>query len=120
MEQRRIEQQMARTVKHDAMTQVRDYGRRARLRAIKEPRDCRVLADGALSVSSLSRPGVRHRVEFHGAVDQVVWFTCTCPSGTYRTHQPVTCVHAAIAGLILEQYGTARWGRESGLWYRNH
>lgn len=92
------------------------HGRRARIRAIEESRDLKIERDGSMSVSSLSKPGSRHRVEFWGRPGEIVWFTCTCPSGHYRTHLPVPCVHAALAGLRLEAEGFAVW--RGGLVYR--
>lgn len=92
------------------------HGRRARLRAIEESRDLKIERDGAMSVSSLSKPGSRYRVEFWGRPDEIVWFTCTCLSGHYRSHLPVPCAHAALAGLRLEAEGFTAW--RGGLVYR--
>lgn len=93
------------------------HGKRARLRAVEEPRDLKIEKDGAISVSSLSKPGARHRIEFWGRPGEIVWFTCTCPSGKYRDHLPVPCVHSAMAAQRLEVDGLCMW--RSGLVYRN-
>jgi hypothetical protein len=92
------------------------YGEAAKRRAITEARDAKVEKDGSVSVSSLSQPGARHRVTFWaGDHGELIWFTCTCPSGHYRGHLPLPCVHATQAGMLLESYSLARWA--TGLWY---
>lgn len=99
-----------------AFRDVETSGQRARVRAIEEARDLKILPDGAMSVASLSRPGARHRVEYFGRPSELTWFACSCPSGHFRGHLPIPCVHAAQAGLRLEAEGLCKW--RGGLVYR--
>lgn len=94
---------------------VRKFGEGCRLRAIEQARDLEVTGPGTMSVSSLSGHD-RRRVTFFGRPGGIVWFTCSCPSGTYRDRMPIPCVHAAQAALRLQHEGLVAWS--DGLVYR--
>ncbi len=84
------------------------YALAAEIRAVEEGHNARVLPDGSIMVKSESGQG-SYLIRIHAVVGGVVYFGCTCPSGSYRTWLPVPCKHAALAGRRLEREGLARW-----------
>jgi hypothetical protein len=73
---------------------------------------------GVFTVPSLSRPGASYQVTAEARPDGIVWLSCSCRAGEYRTDYPVCCVHAAIAGrLLAEMLHTIIYRGLTGLWY---
>lgn len=55
------------------------------------------------TVPSDSHPGALHQIKVSNdpKVGDLVWFTCTCVAGQYRTDYPVPCVHSAAVARFM-------------------
>jgi hypothetical protein len=90
-----------------------EYTLGCELRAEDEHHAHRWVNADTIEVKAHSRAGW-YRVGLTGATAGVLAFTCTCPSGQYRSHLPVPCKHAAKFARLLEDQGRAAW--QGGMW----
>lgn len=67
---------------------------------------------GHWMVPSAHEPGLARTVRVEVGPRDLLWFTCTCPSGFFRDYMPLSCWHAAAVGKALVNGGWAWWTNE--------
>ena len=84
---------------------------RSEVRAVERGRVARLAFEHGRLVGFDVRSDTNHhsyRVTIRQCSQLVTYFSCTCPSGTYRPGQPVPCAHAAQAARRLVREGLLR------------